>query len=77
MRLVGHVARRGDRRGSYRVLVGRPDRKRTPGSPRHRLEDNIKVGLRDVGRGMDCIGMAEDRDRWRALVTAVMNLQVP
>jgi hypothetical protein len=67
MRWVGHVTCRGDRRGSYRVLVGRPDGKRTLGSPRHRWEDNIKVSLRDVGRGMDWIDLAQDRGRWHAM----------
>ena len=57
--------------------MGRPDGKRTLGSPRRRWEDNIKVGLRDVGRGMDWIELAQDRDRWRALVSTVMNLGVP
>jgi hypothetical protein len=66
IRLVGHVARRGDR-VSYRVLVGRPDGNTPLGSPRNRWEDNIKVGLLDVRRDMDWIGLAEDRDRWQAV----------
>ena len=57
----------GGRRGSYRVLVGRPDGKKTLGSPRRRWDDNIKVGLRDVERGMDWIDLAEGRDRWQAV----------
>ena len=68
----------GERRGMYTVLVGIPEGKRPLGRPRHIWEDNIKVDLQEVGcGGMDWIELAEDRDRWRALVTAVMNLQVP
>ena len=67
-----------ERRGMYRVLVGKPEGKRPCGKPRHRCEDNIKMNLKEVGRGgMDWIELAEDRDRWRTLVTAVMNLRVP
>jgi hypothetical protein len=67
-----------ERRGMYRVLVGKPEGKRPCGKPRHRWEDNIKMNLKEVGRGgMDWIELAEDRDRWRTLVTAVMNLRVP
>jgi len=73
-----HVAHMGERRGMYTVLVGIPEGKRPLGRPRHIWEDNIKVDLQEVGcGGMDWIELAEDRDRWRALVTAVMNLQVP
>ena len=68
----------GERRGVYRVLVGKPEGKRPLGRPRRRWEDNIKMGLQEVGcGGMDWIELAQDRDRWRALVNAVMNLQVP
>jgi len=67
-----------DRRGAYRVLVGKPERKRPLGRPRRRWEDNIKMNLQKVGCGaMDWIELAQDRDRWRALVNAVMNLRVP
>ena len=65
-------------RGAYRVLVGRPEGKRALGRPRLRWDDNIKMDLQDVvWRGMDWIDLAEDRDRWRAVVNAVMNLRVP
>jgi len=65
-------------RGVYRVLVGKPEGKRPLGRPRRRWEDNIKMDLHEVGCGdMDWIELAQDRDRWRALVNAVMNLRVP
>jgi hypothetical protein len=69
----------GEWRGAYRVLVGRPEGRRPLGRPRRRWEDNIKMDLQAVGWGgdMDWIHMAQDRDRWRALVSAVMNLRVP
>jgi hypothetical protein len=59
------------------VLVGKPEVKRPLGRPRRRWEDNIKMDLQEVGRGMDWIDLAQDRDRWRALVSTVMNLRVP
>jgi hypothetical protein len=65
------------KRGAYRVLVGRPEGRRPLGRLRHRWEDNIKMDLQEVGWGMDWIELAQDRDRWRALVSAVMNLRVP
>ena len=62
----------------YRVLVGKPEGKRPLGRPRRRWVDNIRMDLQEVGRGyMDWIGRAQDRDRWRTLVSAVMNLRVP
>ena len=67
----------GEKRGVYRVLVGKPEGKRPLGRPRSRWEDNIKKGLQKMGFGvMDWIELAQDRDRWRALVNAVMNLRV-
>jgi len=75
---AGHVARIGERRGAYRVLVGKPEGKRPFGRTRSRWEDNIKMDLQEVGcGGMDLIDLALDRDRWRTLVSAVMNLRVP
>jgi hypothetical protein len=68
----------GERRGVYRALVGKPEGKRPLGRRRSRWEDNNKIDLQEVGcRGMECIGLAQNRDRWRAIVNAVMNLWVP
>jgi len=77
MRWAGHVACMGEERGMYRVLVGKPEGKRPLGRPRRRWVDNIRMDLRrwDVGH-VDWIGLAQDRDRWQALVSAVMNLRV-
>jgi len=78
MRWAGHVARMGERRGVYRVLVGELEGKKPLERPRRRWEDNIKMDLQEVGcEGMDWIELAQNRDRWRALVNAVMNLWVP
>jgi len=74
---AGHVARMGERRGVYRVLVGKPEGKRPLGRPRRKWDNKIKMDLQVVGcGGMDWIELAQDRYRWRALVTAVMNLRV-
>ena len=78
MRWVGHVSCMGEERGAYRVLVGKPEGKRPLGRPRRRWLDNIRLNLQEVGCGyVDWIGLAQDRDRWRTLVSAVMNLRVP
>jgi len=78
MRWAGHVARMGEERGVYRVHEGKPEGKRPLGRPRRRWVDNIKMELQEVGCGyMEWIGLAQDRNRWRTLVSAVMNLRVP
>ena len=78
MRWMGHVARMEEGRGVHKVLGGEPEGKRPLGRPRRRWEDNIKMDLQEVGRGCgDWMGLAQNRDRWRALVTTVMNLRVP
>jgi hypothetical protein len=77
-RWAGHVARKGKRRGVYRVLMRKPEGKRPLGRPRRRWEDNIKTDIQEVGcEVMDWIELAQDRDMWWALVNAVMNLRVP
>ena len=78
MRWAGHMVCMGEEREAYRVLVGKPEGKRPLGRPRHRWVDNIRMDLQEVGCGyVDWIGLAQDRDRWRTLVSAVMNLRVP
>jgi hypothetical protein len=78
MRWAGHLASIGEKRNAYRILVGKPEGKRSLGRPRHRWEDNIRMELRGTGWvGMDWIDLAQDRDQWRALVYMVMNLRVP
>jgi hypothetical protein len=78
LRWAGHVARMGERRGAYRALVGKPEGRRPLKRPRRRWEDNIKMDLREVGcGGGDWVDLAQDKDRWRALVYTVMNLRVP
>jgi hypothetical protein len=74
---AGHVARMSEEWRAYRFLVGKPEGKRPMGRPRRRWVDNIRNDLQEVGCGyMDWIGLAQDRDRWRTLVSAVMNLRV-
>jgi hypothetical protein len=78
MKWAGHVARMGERRGVYRVLVGKPEGKRPLGGPRRRCEDNIKMDLSKVGCGdMDWIEVAQDRNRCWAVVNVVVNFRVP
>jgi hypothetical protein len=67
----------GEKRNAYRILVGKPDGKRPLGRPRRRWVDNINMDLLEIGwGGVDLIGLAQDRDKWRALVNTVMNLRV-
>jgi hypothetical protein len=78
MRGAGHVARMGEGRGVYRVLVGKPEGKRPLGRPRRRWEYNIKLDLREIGiDGTNWIQLAQDRVQWRAFVNTVKNLRFP
>jgi len=78
MRWAGHVACMGEEKRMYRVLVEKPEGRRPLGRPRHRWVDNIRLDLQEVGYVyIDWIGLAQDRDRWRRLVSAIMNLWVP
>ena len=78
MRCAGHVERMGEDRGVQRVLVGKPERKRPLGRPRRRWDDNIKIDLQEVGGGRgDWMELAQDRDRWWALVGTVRDFRVP
>jgi hypothetical protein len=78
MRLAEHVVCMGENWNPYRILVGKPEGRRPLGRPRRGWEDNIKMGLREIGwGGMDWIDVAQDRDQWMALVNTVMNLRVP
>jgi hypothetical protein len=78
MRWAGHVARLRGVRGAYNILVGRPEGRRPLGRPRRSWKDNIKMDLREIGLGdVDRIYLAQDMDKWRALVNTVMNLRVP
>ena len=78
MRWAGHVACMGEGRVVYRVLVGKPEGRRPLGRPRRRWDDNIRFDLREVGCGcVDWMELAQDRNKWRVLVSAVMNLRVP
>ena len=78
VRWAEHVELMGEMRGVYRVLVGKPEGKKPLWRHRHRWEDNINLDLQEVPfGGMDLIELVQDRDRWRALVTVVMNLRVP
>jgi hypothetical protein len=74
---AGHVALMGEKRNTYRLLVGKPEGKRSLGRPRRRWVDNIKMDIIEIGwLDVDWIDLAQDRDKWRALVNAVMNLRV-
>jgi hypothetical protein len=78
MRWAGHVARIGEKRNAYGLLVGKPEGRRPLGRPRRRWLDNIRMDLVEVGWGdVDWIGLAQDRDRWRALASLVLNLRIP
>ena len=78
MRRAGHVARMGEEKGAYRVLLGKPEGRRPLGRPRRRWVDNIRLDLQEMRCGyMDWIGLAQDRDRWQTVVSTVMNLWVP
>jgi hypothetical protein len=78
MRWAGHVARRGEGRGVYRISVERPEGKRPLGRPKQRWENNVKLDLREIGiDGANWIWLAQDRVQWRAFMNTVMNLQVP
>ena len=78
MRWAGHVACMAEESGVYRFLLGKPEGKRPLGRPNRRWVYNMKMDMQEVGCGyMDWIGRAQDRDRWRTLVSAVMNLRVP
>jgi hypothetical protein len=77
MRWADHVARMGKKRNAYRLFVGKPEGKRPLGRPRRSWVDNIRMDLGEVGWSDDWIGLAQDRNRWRALVNSVLNLRVP
>jgi hypothetical protein len=78
MRWAEHVARMGEKRNAYRLLMGKPEGKRPLRTPRHRWVHSIKMDLGGIGKGgVDWIGLAQDRDTWRAFVNAKVNLQVP
>jgi hypothetical protein len=78
MRWAGHVARMGQKRNAYRLLLGKPDGKRPLGRPRRRWVDNIRMDLGEVGwSDVNWIGQAQDRNRWRTFVNSVLNLRVP
>jgi hypothetical protein len=78
MRWAGHVAQMGEKRNTYRILVGKPEGNRPLGRPKCRWVENIKIYLREIEwDGMDWIDLSQDRDQWRALVNTIMNLRVP
>jgi hypothetical protein len=78
MRWAGHVARMGEKRNAYGILVGKPEGKRPLGRPRCRWMNNIRMDLGEIGGdGVDCLELAQDRDKWSALVNTILNLRVP
>jgi hypothetical protein len=78
MRWAGHVARMGEKRNAYMILVGNTEGKRSLGRTKRRWVDNVQMDLREVGWcGMDWIDLVQDRDQWRAVVNTVMNFRVP
>ena len=77
MKWAEHVASVEDRRGAYRILVGRPERKRAVGIARLKWEDDIEMNLQELGWGRGLITLVQDRDKWRALVNAAVNIRVP
>jgi hypothetical protein len=78
MRWAEHVAQMGEKRDVYRLLLGKPEGKRPLGRPRREWVDNLRMNLGEVGWGdMDWLGLAQDRNRWRALVNSVLNLRIP
>jgi hypothetical protein len=78
MRWAGHIARSGENRNEYKLLMGKPEGKRPLGRPRRKWVDNIKMDLSEIGwGGVHRIGMAQDKDKWIVLVNAVLNLRVP
>jgi hypothetical protein len=78
MRWAGHIARMGEKRNAYSLFVGKPEGKGPLGRARRRWVDNVKMDLLEIGWGLvDWIGLAQDRDKWRALVNAIMNIRVP
>jgi hypothetical protein len=78
MRWVGHVALMAEMRNAYNILVGKPEGKRPLGRPRRRSEDNIRMDLREIWwKFVDCLHLAQDREKWQAVVNTVMNLRVP
>ena len=78
MRWAGHVARIGEEKGLYSILLGKPEGRRSVGRPRRRWVDNIRMDFQELGCGyMDWIRLVQDRESWRTLVSALMNLRVP
>jgi hypothetical protein len=78
MRWAGHVARMGEKRNAYRILVAKPEGRKPLGKSRRKWVDNVKIDLREIGcDGVDRVDLAQDRDQWRALMKTVMKLRIP